>query len=138
MMRALFHQFSYATRICASHEKKDQMKKILSSALSLLFVFSMAIAQNTNSSTTANNSNAAAKPSRKPIFRANKDQIKQAQKILKDRGFYAGEETGKLDVDTRAGLKKYQAAEGLKVTGTLNKVTLEKMGVALTDKQKAM
>ena len=117
------------------------MKKILSLALSLLFVFSIVIAaQNTNSSTTTTNANSATKPKlpRKPIFRANKDQIKQAQKILKDRGFYAGEETGKLDDDTRAGLKKYQAAENLKVTGTLNKVTLEKMGVALTDKQKAM
>ncbi len=117
------------------------MKKILSIFLSLLFVSAMAIAaQNTNSSTTANNSNSATKPKtpRKPIFRANKDQIKQAQKILKDRSFYAGEETGKLDADTRAGLKKYQAAESLKVTGTLNKVTLVKMGVALTDKQKAL
>ena len=117
------------------------MKKTLSIALSLLFVFSIVIAaQNTNSSTTTNNSNTAAKPPRKrgPIFRANKDQIKQAQKILKDRGFYAGEQTGKLDADTRAGLKKYQAAENLKVTGTLNKVTLEKIGVALTDKQKTM
>ena len=85
----------------------------------------------------SNNSNTAAKP-RKPIFRANKDQIRQAQKILKDRGFYAGEQTGKLDPDTRAGLKQYQAAETIKVTGTLNKVTLEKMGVVLTEKQKAM
>jgi peptidoglycan hydrolase-like protein with peptidoglycan-binding domain len=117
------------------------MKKILSMMLSLLFIFSLVIAaQNTNSSTTTTNSNSAMKTPRKrgPIFRANKDQIKQAQKILKDRGFYAGEQTGKLDADTRAGLKKYQAAEGLKVTGTLNKVTLEKMGVVLTDKQKAM
>ena len=117
------------------------MKKTLSTALSLLFIFTVAIAaQNTNSSTTTTNSNSATKPKapRKPIFRANKDQIKQAQKILKDRSFYAGEETGKLDADTRAGLKKYQAAESLKVTGTLNKVTLEKMGVTLTDKQKAM
>jgi len=114
------------------------MKKTLSIVLSLLFVASVALAQNANNSTTTNNSNAAAKPKRKPIFRANKDQIKQAQKILKDRGFYAGEQTGKLDDDTRAGLKKYQAAEGLKVTGTLNKVTLEKMGIVLTDKQKAM
>jgi peptidoglycan hydrolase-like protein with peptidoglycan-binding domain len=114
------------------------MKKILSTTLLLLFVFAIGIAaQNSNSSTTSN-SNAAAKPARKPIFRANKDQIKQAQKILKDRGFYAGEQTGKLDADTRAGLKKYQAAEQLKVTGTLNKVTLVKMGIELTDKQKAM
>ena len=113
------------------------MKKILSIVLSLLFVSSVAMAQTTNSSTPGNSSSAAKRP-RKPIFRASKDQIKQAQKILKDRTFYAGEETGKLDADTRAGLKKYQAAEGLKVTGTLNKVTLEKFGVALTDKQKAM
>lgn len=114
------------------------MKKILSLIVSLLFVFAVTVtAQNANSSTITSNTNTPAKP-RKPIFRANKDQIKQAQKILKDRGFYAGEQTGKLDVDTRAGLKKYQAAESIKVTGTLNKVTLEKMGVVLTDKQKAM
>ena len=115
------------------------MKKILSTILSLLFVFAIAVAaQNSNSSTTSNNSNTAAKKPRKPIFRANKDQIQQAQKILKDRGFYAGEQTGKLNPDTRAGLKKYQAAENLKVTGTLNKVTLEKMAIVLTEKQKAM
>lgn len=113
------------------------MKKTLATALSLLFVFAIAVAgQNTNSSTTSN-ANTTAK-SRKPIFRANKDQIQQAQKILKDRGFYAGEQTGKLDPDTRAGLRKYQEAENIKVTGTLNKVTLEKMSIVLTDKQRAM
>lgn len=113
------------------------MKKILSATLSLLFLFAIAAAtQNLNSSTTSK-SNTTTKP-RKPIFRASKDQIQQAQKILKDRGFYAGEQTGKLNDDTRAGLKKYQAAENIKVTGTLNKVTLEKMGVTLTDKQRAM
>jgi peptidoglycan hydrolase-like protein with peptidoglycan-binding domain len=74
---------------------------------------------------------------KKVIFRATKEQIMAAQKILKDGGMYAGEQTGKLDDDTRAGLKKYQTANGLPVTGTLNQVTLEKMGVPLTDKQKA-
>ncbi|MEP6570835.1 MAG: peptidoglycan-binding domain-containing protein [Acidobacteriota bacterium] len=113
------------------------MKKILSTILSLLFVFAIAVAAQNSNKPTNSNSNAAAKP-RKPIFRATKDQIQQAQKILKDRGFYAGEQTGKLDADTRAGLKKYQAAENIKVTGTLNKVTLEKMGILLTDKQKTM
>lgn len=114
------------------------MKKILSVCLSLLFVFAtVVIGQNANSSTT---STTAAKTTKKrgPIFRASKDQIQQAQKILKDRTFYAGEQTGKLDAETRDGLKKFQAAENLKVTGTLNKVTLEKMGVVLTEKQKAM
>jgi peptidoglycan hydrolase-like protein with peptidoglycan-binding domain len=115
------------------------MKKILSMILSLIVVSAIATAaQNTNSSTTTNTSTTKTTRKRGPIFRANKDQIKQAQAILKTRAFYSGEQTGKLDADTRAGLKKYQAAESLKVTGTLNKVTLEKMGVALTDKQKAM
>jgi peptidoglycan hydrolase-like protein with peptidoglycan-binding domain len=75
---------------------------------------------------------------RAPVFRASKDQIMQAQKMLKTKGMYAGEESGKLDDATREGLKKYQAANGVKATGTLNRETLEKMGIALTDKQKEM
>ncbi len=70
------------------------------------------------------------KKKRPPVFRANKEQVMQAQKMLKIT------ESGKLDDLTRDGLKKYQAENGLKVTGTLNKLTLEKMGIALTDKQK--
>ena len=114
------------------------MKKILSICLSLLFAAAISLAAQNTSSSTANNN--ATSPARKrgPVFRANKDQIKQAQAILKTRGFYSGEETGKLDDDTRAGLKKYQAAEGLQAAGTLNKVTLEKMAITLTDKQQAM
>jgi peptidoglycan hydrolase-like protein with peptidoglycan-binding domain len=105
----------------------------------LLFVVAVS-AQNSNTATNANkNANkSTTNAKRKPPFRANADQIKQAQAILKQRSFYSGEETGKLDTATRAGLKKYQGAEGLKVTGTLNKVTLEKMAIALTDKQKTM
>jgi len=78
----------------------------------------------------------ADKPKRAPVFRANKEQIMQAQKMLKTKGIYSGEETGKLDDATREGLKKFQADNALKVTGTLNQVTLEKMGIILTDKQK--
>lgn len=76
------------------------------------------------------------KPKR-TIFRATKDQIKEAQRMLKAGGMYSGEETGQLSQETRDGLKKYQEANGLNVTGTLNQATLEKMGIALTDKQKA-
>jgi peptidoglycan hydrolase-like protein with peptidoglycan-binding domain len=140
MIPALSQQLSMP-RAGASSLEEGHMKKILSIIVSLLFIFAIAVAaQNANSSTTTNSANGAAKTTKKrgPIFRASKDQIQQAQKILKDRSFYAGEQTGKLDPDTRAGLKKYQAAESLKVSGTLNKVTLEKMGVTLTDKQKAM
>ena len=119
------------------------MKKSLLALLTLLLAMSIAaVAQNGNSNSNSQ-SNASAKGTnsnrkRGPVFRANKDQIKQAQAILKQRGFYSGEQTGKLDPDTRAGLKKYQEAEKIKVTGTLNRVTLEKMNIQLTDKQKAI
>lgn len=126
------------------------MKKFLTALLALLVLAcsNVALAQNTkaltqNTSESSNNSNSATKSTktktkRGPVFRANKDQVMQAQAILKQRGFYTGEQTGKLDPDTRAGLKKYQAAENMKVTGTLNRATLEKMSITLTDKQRTM
>lgn len=122
------------------------MKRLPLIALSLLAAISLsAAAQNQNTNTNANtnsngatNGNKSTSAKRRPIFRATKDQINQAQALLKQRGFYSGEQIGKLDTDTRAGLRKYQQAEGLKVTGTLNKVTLVKMGITLTEKQKAM
>ena len=117
------------------------MKRLPWVVLSLLFVLSIAMAQNSNTNANKNTNKANTRNSnanRGPIFRASADQIKQAQTMLKQRSFYGGEQTGKLDTATRAGLKQYQQAEGLKVTGTLNKVTLEKMGIALTDKQRSM
>lgn len=108
---------------------------VLSLAL-LCGVTAVAQSQNSNMSPAANASKP--KPKRGPVFRATAEQVKQAQLILKQRNFYAGEETGKLNPDTRAGLKQYQTAEGLKVTGTLNKLTLVKMGITLTDKQRLM
>ena len=116
------------------------MKKLLTALLTLLFVFAIAVGmQGSKSSTKTSNSNSTNSTRRRgPIFRATAEQVKQAQGILKERGFYSGEQTGKLDADSRSGLKKYQEAEALKVTGTLNKLTLEKMSIALTDKQKEM
>ncbi|MFN2454772.1 MAG: peptidoglycan-binding domain-containing protein [Pyrinomonadaceae bacterium] len=124
------------------------MKRFLTASLSLLLACSMAWAtqpQNSNSSakTGAKKSMSAGSMTesakkRSPVFRASKEQINQAQALLKQRSFYDGAQTGKLDDATRAGLKKYQTAENIKVTGTLNRLTLEKMGIALTDKQKTM
>lgn len=115
------------------------MRKLLWAVLCLILVMGLSVAaQNKNNNANSTSASASGKPKRGPVFRASSDQVKQAQAILKQRSFYTGEETGKLNPDTRAGLKKYQEAEGLKVTGTLNKVTLEKMGIALTDRQKLM
>ncbi|PYS48369.1 MAG: hypothetical protein DMF68_13425 [Acidobacteria bacterium] len=108
--------------------------------LSLVVFYTTSMAQTNSNAKNANSAarNANSNKKRGPVFRANKEQVKQAQAILKQRGFYAGEQTGKLDAATRDGLRKYQGAEGIKVTGTLNKVTLEKMNITLTDKQKTM
>ena len=113
------------------------MKKLLTLTLPFLCVFTAAaMAQNETYSASATQTTKQTK--RGPIFRATREQINQAQALLKSRGFYTGEPLGKLDDATREGLRKYQQAEGLKVTGTLNKVTLEKMNIPLTDKQKSM
>jgi peptidoglycan hydrolase-like protein with peptidoglycan-binding domain len=112
------------------------MKNILTLTMLLLCVFSTGVLAQNSTSTT--NSGTKQGTKRGPVFRATKEQINQAQAILKERGFYSGERIGKLDDATREGLRKYQQAEGLKVTGTLNRVTLEKMNITLTEKQKSM
>jgi peptidoglycan hydrolase-like protein with peptidoglycan-binding domain len=111
------------------------MKKFLTLTLLLCLFTTGAIAQTSTASTSTQT---GTKTKRGPVFRATKEQINQAQAILKSRGFYSGEQIGKLDDATREGLRKYQQAEGLKVTGTLNKITLQKMDIALTEKQKSM
>ena len=85
-----------------------------------------------NSFATMDKENSGEKKKRGAVFKATKNQVNQAQKMLKVS------ETGKLDDTTREALKTYQQANGVKSTGTLNKITLEKMGIALTDKQKEM
>lgn len=114
------------------------MKRVLTAALAATLSLSAVAAAGaqTGAPSDATNANTNAAKKRGPVFRATKEQVKQAQAILKQRAFYAGEQTGKLDDATRAGLRKYQEAEGLKVTGTLNAATLQKMSVALTEKQR--
>ena len=112
------------------------MKKLLTLTVLLLCVFTAGVHAQESTSTSTKASTKQTK--RGPVFRATKDQINKAQVLLKTRGFYSREQVGKLDDATREGLRKYQQAEGLKVTGTLNKITLEKMNITLTDKQKTM
>ena len=114
------------------------MKRMITAACAALLCVSAALgAQNTNSRTAEGGPGGETTArKRPPIFRATKEQIKQAQGVLKGRNFYAGEASGKLDDETRAGLRKFQEAEGLKVTGTLNAATLQKMNIPLTERQK--
>jgi murein L,D-transpeptidase YcbB/YkuD len=102
------------------------MRKFLYTLVAVLFLSLAVFAQDT----TKPAETMEVKAKRPPIFRANKEQVKQAQKMLKV------EETGKLDDASREAIKTFQSANGLKDTGTLNRATLEKMNIALTDKQK--
>src|SRR5688572_8630344 len=91
-------------------------------------------------SMTGDSANAGAKATAKrgPVFRANKDQVIAAQNMLRSKGSFVGQSTGKLDAATRDAIKGYQKDNGLRSTGTLNRATLEKMGIELTEKQKAV
>ncbi|MFL6375652.1 MAG: peptidoglycan-binding protein [Pyrinomonadaceae bacterium] len=115
------------------------MKKLILSISILAFACVAAVAQPAaTNTTTTKTSTASTSKARGPVFRPTKDQIKQVQQIIKDKKLYAGVPSGKYDADTRAGIKSFQKDNGLKETGTLNRATLEKFGVALTDSQKAI
>jgi peptidoglycan hydrolase-like protein with peptidoglycan-binding domain len=55
--------------------------------------------------------------------------VKSAQAELKSQGFYYGEVTGVNSPETVAAVKRFQIRNGLEVTGTLSKETLEGLGV---------
>lgn len=56
--------------------------------------------------------------------------------MLKEKAKYAGAEDGKYNADLRASVKTFQGENGLRQSGSLNRATLEKMNIALTDTQK--
>ena len=106
--------------------------------LQLVLSLSFAVSAQNTANTASSAASTSTEPKKAPVFRATKDQIKKVQTILKELKLYAGEESGKLDDPTRRSLEKYQLNNDLKITGTLNKETLEKMNVPLTDSQKGI
>jgi peptidoglycan hydrolase-like protein with peptidoglycan-binding domain len=61
---------------------------------------------------------------------AGANNLRDAQTILKEQGFYYGEVTGASSSETTAALKRYQIRNGLEVTGTLNAETLASLGLS--------
>ena len=110
------------------------MKKLIIVTLAI-FLFSVFANAQTNP-TPSPSPTATPQKTKKPTFRATKDQIMQVQKMLKEKGTYAGEADGKMNDPFRASIKSYQKDNGLRQSGTLNRATLEKMSIVLTDKQK--
>jgi len=57
------------------------------------------------------------------------EAVLATQKKLAQLGFYKGEADGQTGSQTSAAIRRYQIAENLKVTGELNRQTLEQLGI---------
>ena len=57
------------------------------------------------------------------------EPILATQKKLAGLGFYKGAADGRIGSQTSAAIRRYQIAENLKVTGELNRQTLEQLGI---------
>jgi len=57
------------------------------------------------------------------------DDVKKLQETLRDKGYYSGQVDGRMGPQTREGIRKYQKAENLKVTGQVDTETAGKLGV---------
>ena len=55
--------------------------------------------------------------------------IANVQTALQDTGYYYGEITGSLGVDTRAALANFQRDYGLQITGAIDEGTVEALGL---------
>ena len=58
---------------------------------------------------------------------ADRDPVKAAQKALKERGYEVDDADGKLGPKTHAAVRAFQKAEGLPVTGRLDKETMTRL-----------
>ena len=57
------------------------------------------------------------------------EDVKAAQRALKEQGFDPGPVDGLIGPRTREALKSFQTSNGLETTGTLNPATAKKLGV---------
>jgi len=61
----------------------------------------------------------------------NSDEIKKVQEALKAKGDDPGAIDGRMGHKTHAALRAFQKSNGLKITGSLDKETADKLGVQL-------
>jgi len=57
------------------------------------------------------------------------DRIAEIQRALARDGSFRGDPTGKWDGSTVAAMQRFQSAHGLKPTGKLDALTLQKLGL---------
>jgi len=64
-----------------------------------------------------------------PAWAMANEKIVKVQEALKEKGDNPGPADGIMGKQTRAAVKKFQKANGLKATGTVDDQTAEKLGV---------
>jgi peptidoglycan hydrolase-like protein with peptidoglycan-binding domain len=64
--------------------------------------------------------------------------VKKAQQELQSKGYYHGQIDGMMGPETRSAIRRYQKAEHLRVTGTLDSQTASKLGVEPMKMNRAM
>jgi cell division protein YceG involved in septum cleavage len=112
------------------------MKNILTLTLLLLCVFSTAaMAQTSTSTSQIRHESRASNEARFSV--PNKDQINQAQAILKERGFLRGNKSESLMMQ-RGGTAEVSTGGRTQGDRNAQQDHLEKMNITLTDKQKTM
>jgi peptidoglycan hydrolase-like protein with peptidoglycan-binding domain len=56
--------------------------------------------------------------------------LKRAQRALKDQGFYSGPVDGVMGPRVETAIRKYQESNGLNVTGHLDQITMNHLGIS--------
>lgn len=102
------------------------IKSIFSSIMILIALCTGAFAQD---KTIANTTQTASVQVAKVRAEYSPANIEKAQQVLKEKGLYKGEVTGKVDAGTKDAIKAYQQQNGLTPTGHLNKDTRQKLGI---------
>jgi peptidoglycan hydrolase-like protein with peptidoglycan-binding domain len=118
---------------------------LLSSALAVLIALSGSAlfaqakkpAKNPASTTSASKKQPAKRSTKKRTTRSRargqsaptSDRIREIQEALAKAGNYSGEPNGKWDSATGEAMRKFQEAQGLKPTGKLDALTLQKLGL---------
>jgi murein L,D-transpeptidase YcbB/YkuD len=57
------------------------------------------------------------------------DRIDEIQAALNRSGLYSGEPSGKMDAKTQEAMRQFQQANGVKPTGKIDALTLQKLGL---------
>ena len=104
------------------------VNKLRITLLSGFLIFATALAAPAQS-TTPTHDQSTKKQTAAHKDTASKDEIRNAQEALKDKGMYTGPVDGAMNTETKKALRDFQQKNNLEVTGTLNHDTKAALGV---------